>query len=222
MTGDAAARFFEAIAGRYDRVYALPAAESRRRMARVLRELPGAPARVLDLGVGTGRELAALLDAGHSPTGLDASRAMLGRCSRRARPVPLVCADFWSAPLPFDDGAFDAVVALHGTLAHPPGAPALRRLARELGRVVRPAGVFIAEVPAPAWLDRLGGPSGDGERRALRTGPRTCVVEDLVVGASIEARALDENEWRETLAPEWDARVDALGEVEWIVLARRA
>jgi len=219
MTG---ARFFEAIAGRYDRVYALPAGESRHRMSRVLRELPEAPARVLDLGVGTGRELAALLDAGHSPTGLDASHAMLERCSRRARPVPLVCADFWSAPLPFGDGAFDAVIALHGTLAHPPDVQAPRRLARELGRLVRPAGVLIAEVPSPAWLDRLGGSSGDRERHVLRTGPRTCVVEDLVVGAAIEARVLDETEWRDALAPDWAARVEALDEVEWIVVARRA
>jgi SAM-dependent methyltransferase len=222
MTEDATARFFEAIAGRYDRVYALPPGESRRRMDRVLRELPEAPARVLDLGVGTGRELTALLDAGHVPTGLDASRTMLERCSRRARPVPLVCADFWSAPLPFGDGTFDAVVALHGTLAHPAEASALRRLAQELGRLVRRGGVFIAEVPSPAWLDRLGGSAGDGERRALRTGPRTCVIEDLVVGASIEARVLDATQWQDALAPEWDGRVEALGEVEWIVIARRA
>ena len=96
-----------------------------------------------------------MLDAGHAPTGLDASRAMLERCARRARPVPLVHADFWVAPLPFADGAFDAVVALHGTLAHPPDEGAMGRLARELARVVRPGGVFVAEVPSPAWLERL-------------------------------------------------------------------
>jgi SAM-dependent methyltransferase len=222
MTGGAAGRFFEAIVGRYDRVYALPAGESRRRMDRVLRELPRAPARVLDLGVGTGRELTALLDAGHTPTGLDASPSMLARCSHRARPVPLVCADFWSAPLPFGDGSFDAVVALHGTLAHPPDASAPRRLVRELGRLVRKGGVFVAEVPSPGWLDRLGDAAGDGERRALRTGSRTCIVEDLVVGVSIEAHVLDEREWREALAPDWNGTALALGEVEWIVVARRA
>jgi SAM-dependent methyltransferase len=221
MTDGPAARFFEAIAGRYDRVYALPKDESRRRMTRVLGDLPAAPARVLDLGVGTGRELTALLDAGHVPTGLDASRTMLARCARRSRPVPLVCADFWSPPLPFADGAFDAALALHGTLAHPPDPLALRRLARELERVVRPTGVFIAEVPSPAWLDHLGGLPGDGERRAQRTGPRTCLVEDLVVGASIEARVLDEAEWHTALSPGWEARLEPLGEVEWLVVARR-
>lgn len=221
MTGGPAARFFEAIAGRYDRVYALPSGESRRRMARVLSELPAAPARVLDLGVGTGRELTALLDEGHVPTGVDASRTMLERCARRSRRVPLVCADFWSAPLPFSGTAFDAAIALHGTLAHPPDPLALRRLAHELGRIVCPTGVFIAEVPSPAWLDRLGELPGDGERRARRTGPRTCLVEDLVVGASVEARVLDEAEWRAALLPEWEARLEPLGEVEWLVVARR-
>jgi len=220
MSAGGAARFFEAIAGRYDRVYALATAESRRRMARVLKELPPAPARVLDLGVGTGRELSALLDAGHAPTGLDASRAMLDRCARRGRRVPLECADFWSA-LPFEDGAFDAVVALHGTLAHPPDAAALGRLARELARVVRPTGVWIAEAPSPAWIERLEATLDDGERRAVRTGPRTCRIEDLVVGVSIEARVLDDAEWRDALAPEWDAHVEALGDVEWLVVARR-
>ena len=105
----AAEAFFDAIAGRYERVYALSSTESRRRMDRVLGDLPPPPARILDLGVGTGRELTALLDAGHLPTGVDASRAMLERCARRARPVPLVHADFWATPLPFAAGSFEAV-----------------------------------------------------------------------------------------------------------------
>src|SRR3984957_11121203 len=132
MKGEAARRFFDAIAGRYEREYSLPAGESRARLERVRRELPAPPARLLDLGVGTGRELTALLDAGHAPTGLDASQAMLERCARRARPVPLVRAIFWVAPLPFAHAACDAVLALHGTLAHPPEDGAMARLAREL------------------------------------------------------------------------------------------
>jgi SAM-dependent methyltransferase len=219
--------FFDAIAGRYERVYALPAAESRARMERVLRELPAPPARVLDLGVGTGRELPSLLDAGHALTGVDASEEMLARCARRARPVPLVHADFWQ-PLPFADGAFDAAVALHGTLAHPPEAGAIARLATEVSRVVRAGGVWIVEAPAPAWLDHLQeleaerSARGGSEARIRRTGPRTCVVEDAVVGASIEARALDADEWRSALGDAWSTRVDPLGELEWLVVAQRA
>src|SRR5260370_31624527 len=141
-TGDDAARyndgarFVDAIAGRYERAYALPAAESRRRMPRVVGVLPSPPARVLDLGVGTGRELTALRDGGYTPTGVDASRAMLERCARRARAVRTVHANFWRAPLPFEDASFDAAVALHGTLAHTPDAAAMGRLACELARIV--------------------------------------------------------------------------------------
>jgi SAM-dependent methyltransferase len=220
-----AAAFFDAIAGRYERAYALAPVASRARMERIVRVLPAAPARVLDLGVGTGRELTALLDAGYAPTGLDASRAMLDRCARRARPVPLVQADFWAPPLPFADAEFDAVVALHGTLAHPPDEGAMARLARELARVTRPGAVFAAEVPAPAWLDRLDAPAAtdaQADRRARRTGPRTCVYEDLVTGASIEARLLDEAEWTEALAPDWRAAIESIDELEWLVVARRA
>jgi SAM-dependent methyltransferase len=211
-----AARFFGAIAGRYDRVYAMPTVESRARMQRVLRELPPA-SRVLDLGVGTGRELSALLDAGHTPVGVDVSPPMLERCARRARPVPLVEADFWS-PLPFDDASFDAVIALHGTLAHPPDDRAVPELARELARIVRPEGVWVLEVPSPAWLDVE--PMDD--RRLTRTGPSTGVYEDLATGATIEVRLRSDTEWIAALSPVWSARVEAPTRVEWLVVARRA
>jgi SAM-dependent methyltransferase len=221
MTGSDAARFFDRIAGRYERSYALPAAESRERMQRVLRDLPPPPARVLDLGVGTGRELAALLDAGYEPTGLDASTEMLARCARRSRPVPLVEADFYH-PLPFADRSFDAAIALHGSLAHPPDEGAIGRLAQELARVVRPRGVWIAEAPSPAWLANLDRLHPDGDWRVRRTGPETCVYEDEVAGASIEARVLSEGRWREALGDHWVTRVVPVTDVEWFIVARRA
>jgi SAM-dependent methyltransferase len=161
-----------------------------------------------------------LLDAGHLPTGLDFSAAMLERCARRARPIPLHLADFWRS-LAFADGSFDAAVALHGTLAHPPDSGAIARLSREVARVVRPGGTWIIEAPAPGWLDRLDAvPPAGGH--VVRTGPRTCVYEDGVVGVSIEARLLDDDEWRAALGEGWAARVEPLGEREWLVVARRA
>jgi SAM-dependent methyltransferase len=222
MSDDAVVRFFEAIAARYDRLYAPPATESRRRMRRVIAELPAPPARILDLGVGTGRELPALLDAGHHPTGLDVSQAMLAQCARRARRIPLVQTDFWVAPLPFGDDAFDAAIALHGTLAHPEDADAVRRLARELGRVVRPAGRLVVEVPAIAWLDAAAAAPARGERRMTRTGERTCVYEDTAAGVSIRARLLDEGEWIAALGPAWRTRIEPMGAHEWLVVAERA
>jgi SAM-dependent methyltransferase len=220
MSG-AAEAFFDAIAARYDRVYALDASTSRERMRRVLGELPPAPARVLDLGVGTGRELPALLDAGLEPTGVDVSRAMLERCARRARPVPLVRADFW-APLPLADASFDAAIALHGTLSHPPSSDALERLSAELARVVRPGGVLVAEAPSPGWLRRVADLPSVSDRLVQVTGPRSCVYEDRVAGARIEARILDRHEWIAALGSAWTARIDALGDLEWLVVARRA
>jgi SAM-dependent methyltransferase len=214
------ARFFDAIAGRYERSYALAAGESRRRMAAVLHELPSPPARVLDLGVGTGRELTALLDGGYIPTGVDISERMLERCARRARPVALVHADLWR-PLPFAANSFDAAIALHGTLVHCPDDGALGGLSRELARLVKARGPWIAEVPSPEWLQRLDAMALHAERSVRRTGPHSCVYEDHVAGAAVQARVFAEEEWREALAPQWTVRIDQLGECEWRVVATR-
>jgi SAM-dependent methyltransferase len=221
MNGGDVERFFDAIAGRYERSYALAADESRMRMAGVIRELPAPPASVLDLGVGTGRELTALLDAGYIPTGIDISRRMLERCTRRARPVTLLHGDLWQ-PLPFPASSFDAVVALHGTLVHAPDEGALARLARELGRVAKSGGLWVVEVPSLGWLRRPD-PVAERDGRAVRrTGPHSCVYEDQVVGAWVEARVFSEDEWRAALAPNWTLRIHPLGEWEWRVVATRA
>jgi SAM-dependent methyltransferase len=219
-----APEFFEAIARRYDRAYALDSTTTRARMTRVLAHLPTAPARVLDLGVGTGRELGALQDAGYDVTGLDVSPAMLAQCARRARPVRLVEADLW-APLPFEDASMDAVVALHGTLAHPPERAAYGRLARELGRVVRAGGALVAEVPAQSWVMRLrSGDAGGVERedgRVTRLADDRLLHEDRAAGMAIEAVVPSDDEWRTTFAEAFDVECEALGEAETLVVARR-
>jgi SAM-dependent methyltransferase len=220
MSSETIAGFFDAIAGRYERAYALDTAQSRLRMERVVRALPRPPARVLDLGVGTGRELTTLLDAGYAPTGVDVSHAMLERCARRARPVPLIHADFWR-PLPFAESSFDAVVALHGTLAHPPDEGAVTRLALALARIVRRSGVWIAEAPSPAWLESLEALSWPEDRFARRTGPQTFVYEDRVVEASVEGRVLSEEQWRTALGNQWHTGVTPMGALEWFVVAVR-
>ncbi len=181
--------FFDAIARRYDRVYAERGEASKQALAAVVAALVGRT-RVLVLGVGTGRELSALLDAGHSPVGLDFSQEMLNICDRRARRVPLVRADFWER-LPFDAGTFDAAIALHGTLAHPPEEGAsLTRLAQELVRVLASPATVVVEVPTRAMAEKIP-PAlelADG-RRMTRDGDRL-LHEDTVVGVSIEARLM--------------------------------
>jgi SAM-dependent methyltransferase len=174
---------------------------------------------VLDLGVGTGRELPALLDAGHAVTGLDFSDEMIALCNRRARPIPIVKADFWER-LPFDASAFDAVVALHGTLAHPPDHDALGRLAREVRRVLGAGGVFVVEVPALSWLDALDATARSGALSARRSAADRCVHEDRTAGVSIEAVVLAPEQWRATLSERFAVEIEPLGEHEQLVIAR--
>lgn len=202
--------FFDAIARRYDRDYALSGPVSRARLARVVGELSGRR-RVLVLGIGTGRELPALLDAGHEPVGIDVSPEMIAKCNERARTVPIVEADFYER-LPFEDASFDAAIALHGTLAHPPRDGALADLARELARVLVPGGVLVAEVPAAEGLARLG---------VARTPSGGFVHRDEASGIAIEGVALTAGEWLHALSPYLDARIEPLGDVEHLVVATR-
>ena len=101
--------------------------------------------RILDAGCGSGPLTAALRDRGAVVTGVDASAAMLALAKKRlGDDVALHLFDL-SDRLPFEDGAFDDVVAslvLHyledwaSTLA-------------EMRRVLRPGGRLIASVDHP-------------------------------------------------------------------------
>jgi SAM-dependent methyltransferase len=176
--------FFDAIAPRYDRVFAREPGELRAHVDRAL-EAIGKDARdVLDLGVGTGLELPRLLDAGHRVVGVDVSPEMIALCNKRSRPIRAVLCDFWSA-LPFDDASFDAVIALFGTLAHAPDDGALVRLGREVKRVLREGGVFFAEVPSPSWV-----------------ASHPAFVDEKT-GARIAIRAQPESAWRDAF-PDFD------------------
>lgn len=213
-----AIQFFEAIALRYDRDYLPDARFTRERMRRITAEL-FAGARVLDLGIGTGREVPALLDAGALVTGLDASPRMLEVCAKRARPVPLVQADFY-AGLPFPDGSFDAVLALHGTLSHPPSEDALASLMREIARVLSPRGKLVLEAPHPRWLAELESrPQDDGTRLAVRADAARSRHEDRKAGVVVEATVRDEAEWTALLAPFFATSVEAVSPSEQLVVA---
>lgn len=215
------AEFFEAIARRYDRAYALDATATRARMKRVLARLPPPPARVVDLGVGTGRELGSLQDAGYDVTGLDVSPAMLALCARRARPITLVEADLW-APLPFAEASVDAVIALHGTLAHPPARNAYGALASECARITRPGGAFVAEVPSQAWLKELRGETAESAgARLTRIADDRLLHEDNALGLAVEAVVPSDDEWRATFASAFDVTCEPLGEAETLVVGVR-
>ena len=214
-TAEETRAFFDAIAPTYDRAYGMPAPETRRRMAALVARLPARPCDVLDLGVGTGRELPALFDAGHRVVGIDLAPRMIAEHDRRSRRATIVVGDLWGA-LPFADASFDAVLALFGTLAHPPDDGARARLGREVARVLRREGLFFAEVPSPAWLARLPYERPAGERAVWRTGPREAVHEDRGVGVTIAISVASAEEW--ALAPLYVTVEDAGDEL--FVVAR--
>ncbi|MFF9126506.1 class I SAM-dependent methyltransferase [Streptomyces sp. NPDC014889] len=101
--------------------------------------------RILDAGCGSGPLSAALRDRGALVTGIDASAGMLELARRRlGDDVNLHVVDLRD-PLPFDDGAFDDVVASLVLHYLEDWGPTLA----ELRRVLRPGGRLIASVDHP-------------------------------------------------------------------------
>ncbi|OIJ85159.1 methyltransferase [Streptomyces sp. MUSC 14] len=101
--------------------------------------------RILDAGCGSGPLSAALHDRGAVVTGIDASASMLTLARRRlGDDVALHLADL-SGHLPFDDGAFDDVVASLVLHYLQDWVPTLA----EIQRVLRPGGRLIASVDHP-------------------------------------------------------------------------
>ncbi|GAA2012166.1 class I SAM-dependent methyltransferase [Catenulispora yoronensis] len=92
----------------------------------------------LDLGCGTGQNLAALRASGRTVVGLDYSADQLRLARRRTAPGEgLVRSD--AAALPFRDGVFDAVA----TLWLSTDVDEFAAVVREAARVLRPGGALI-------------------------------------------------------------------------------
>lgn len=105
--------------------------------------LPTPPTSTLEVGCGEGRVARDVRARGYDVTGLDTSPTLIG-AARDADPLsPYVLGDALS--LPFDDRAFDLVVAYNSLidLEDMPAAVA------EAGRVLVPGGYFCACVPHP-------------------------------------------------------------------------
>lgn len=124
------------------------------------RQLAGgwAPARILELGAGSGRVAAPLAQDGHDVTAIDASPTMLGLgCERmRAAGVRIVQSDMRS--LPDGLGEFDLILCALGTFQH------LLRRADQLAalesaaRLLAPSGQLALDVTAPRPEDLDPGP----------------------------------------------------------------
>lgn len=100
--------------------------------------LPPPPARIADLGCGTGTLSLLLAEEGHAVTGVDFSPAMVERARAKAGHVAAFHEGDAAAP-PLADGAYDVVLSRHVLWALPDRATALERWIRLLapgGRLV--------------------------------------------------------------------------------------
>lgn len=160
MEGYDAATYGDRFADVYDDWYDDPAATEATVAALAAALPPGA--RVLELGVGTGRLALPLAAAGFAVTGIDASTAMLDRLA--AKPdggtVTAVVADM-AGPLP--DGPFDLVVVARNTFFNLTTETAQRACLAEVARVLAPEGRFVVEAFVPA--DEAGPTSSVDVRR---------------------------------------------------------
>jgi SAM-dependent methyltransferase len=114
------------------------------------RWVPRTHGRVLELGVGSGLNLA-LYDPTRvtAVTGIDPSVPLLRRAAPRAAraPVPVSLVEGWAERLPFDPGAFDSAIVTYSLCSMDEPARALA----EVRRVLRPGGalVFVEHGLAP-------------------------------------------------------------------------
>ena len=122
--------------------------------------LPARPARVLELGVGTGRMLGALAGLRRDTTdhlvGIDSSEAMLVRARARLGDRATLLEGDFSRSLP--DGPFDLVFAGWNTLFNLPDDEALASCLGLLAGALADDGVFVfdAVVPRGGSADHVG------------------------------------------------------------------
>ena len=101
---------------------------------------------ILELGCGTGHDAARLADAGYSVTAIDLSGEAVDQArARYGSMARFVVADM-TRRIPFPGGSFDAVMSNVAMHMFPDGVT--RAVFAEVGRLVRPAGLFLFHVNA--------------------------------------------------------------------------
>ncbi len=105
------------------------------------RYAPPPPARILDLGCGSGRAGIALTPRGYAVTGLDLAWNMLAAARELSRDARLVQADL--RQIPHAEKSFDVVLILIAALQHVPTRAARREAFADIARVLRPYGVLV-------------------------------------------------------------------------------
>ncbi len=188
--------------------------------AAISRLLPPAPARVLDVGAGTGAMSLLAAELGHRVTALDLSPEMLARARAKAKERDLELSFVVGPADEPPTGPFDAVIERHVLWTTPEPVRALRawREAAPTGRLV----LFEGTWGGSGTLHRLRERTADALRKAYRLvddhhGPYDPeILRELpLVGLSSPVpiiRAVSDAGWRAV-------RVHRLRDVEW---ARRA
>ncbi|GAA0440706.1 class I SAM-dependent methyltransferase [Streptomyces olivaceiscleroticus] len=111
----------------------------------VLRAQLAPGARILDLGCGRGRRVAALVSLGYAAEGVDGSRTPVEHGRREHPGVRLTHCP--GLPLPFEAGRFAAAL-LFGVLTRIPEDAGQRAVLGESARLVRPGGLLhLSDVP---------------------------------------------------------------------------
>jgi ubiquinone/menaquinone biosynthesis C-methylase UbiE len=129
---------YDALAPSFDQLRTLPPGVPAAIRRAVLACASAARPRLLDLGCGSGRMGAALVDAGDHYVGVDLSLGMLLRFATRAPPIPLLVQASGDR-LPFRDAEFDIVLLVQVLSA----AADWRPLVTEASRVLRRQGALI-------------------------------------------------------------------------------
>ncbi|SDB55163.1 class I SAM-dependent methyltransferase [Bauldia litoralis] len=163
----------------YDRFFGAFTASSCRIAVGEINRLP--PGRVLELGVGTGISLP-LYDRKHRIVGIDLSREMLDIGRKRVADEKLdnveALVEMDAEALTFEDGGFDAVMAMFVMTV----VPDPDRVLAEIVRVVKPGGHvvlvnhFSVEKGPRAWIERW------MARYSAKLGWRPTFPIDLVLG----------------------------------------
>ncbi len=139
--------FDKRVSETYDQLRAHPP-EVSRQVGEAIAKVAGPNARILELGVGTGRIALPVIQAGASVVGVDLSMEMLAHLHARAREenLDLQLAQTDISKLPFADDVFDAVTAVHVLHLVPGWSDALAGAAAAL----RPQGCIIL---GRDWID---------------------------------------------------------------------
>jgi SAM-dependent methyltransferase len=180
--------------------------------------LPPPPARVLDVGAGTGAMSLLAAGLGHDVTALDLSEAMLDAARRKAGELDLSVRFVHGPAEDPPSGPFDAVIERHvaWTLPDPAAAFAAWRRAAPGGRVIMFEGTWGGEGPLVPVVDAL----ANGLERAWRIPAHhhdaypPDVLRSLPLAATSSPRpfldAVGAAGWR-------DVRLYRLRDIEWAV-----